>query len=438
MTRSMSRNQAFFETAEKVMPFGVTSNFRYWGEGENIGVARAEGTYFWDFDENKYIDYQLGFGPIILGHSHPAVVERVQEAIKHGLVFALSHELEVKAAQRVIGLCPGIEKVRFANSGTEATMHALRIARSHTARDKVIKFEGQYHGMYDYMLFSTAGARVSAMGHRRSPIPVVASSGIPKSIHELVICLPYNDHETLERTVKQTWGDLAAIIVEPIMGNKGGTMPQPGWLELIRSLCDEYGIVMIMDEVKTGFRIAPGGAHEYFGVHGDLATYAKAMGNGFPIAAIGGTDKVMASVGPGRTAQGGTYCGNVVGTSAADATMEILAQGEALKTVDARGEALMEGITKILTEADLEHHIMGPPSMFGIAFSKEAPIDARTWEGANNDLYAEIMTELIERGALPCPDAGEPWFLCAALSEEDVAETLNAFEDSVKVVKDRM
>jgi glutamate-1-semialdehyde 2,1-aminomutase len=438
MPRETSRNDAFFETASKVMPFGVSSNFRYWGEGENIGVARAEGTYFWDFDENKYIDYQLGFGPVILGHSHPPVVERVQEAIKHGLVFALSHELEVKVAQRVIDMCPGIDKVRFANSGTEATMHALRIARAHTARDKVIKFEGQYHGMYDYMLFSTAGARVRNMGHYRSPIPVVASSGIPKSIHELVICLPYNDHETLERTVKQTWGDVAAIIVEPIMGNKGGTMPEPGWLELIRSLCDEYGIVMIMDEVKTGFRIAPGGAHEYFGIHGDLATYAKAMGNGFPIAAIGGSDEVMASVGPGRAAQGGTYCGNVVGTSAADATMEILAQGEALKTVDVRGEALIEGITKILSEADLEHHIMGPPSMFGIAFSKEAPIDARTWEGANNDLYAEIMTELIERGALPCPDAGEPWFLCAALSEEDVAETLNAFEDSVKAVKERM
>jgi glutamate-1-semialdehyde 2,1-aminomutase len=362
----------------------------------------------------------------------------VQEAIKHGIVFALSHEYEVKAAQRVIDMCPGIDKVRFANSGTEATMHALRIARAHTAREKVVKFEGQYHGMYDYMLFTTAGARVRSMGHRRSPIPVVASSGIPKSIHELVLCLPYNDHETLERTVKQNWGDLAAIIVEPIMGNKGGTMPQPGWLELIRSLCDEYGIVMIMDEVKTGFRIAPGGAHEYFGVHGDLATYAKAMGNGFPVAAIGGSNEVMASVGPGRTAQGGTYCGNVVGTSAAVATLDILAQGEALKTIDARGEALMTGITKILDEAGLEHHMIGPPSMFGIAFSEKEPIDARTWEQANNDLYAEIMNELIERGALPCPDAGEPWFLCAALTEKDVDDTLNAFEDSVKVVKERL
>ena len=183
MTRETSRNDAFFETAAKVMPFGVSSNFRYWGEGENIGVARAEGTYFWDFDENKYIDYQLGFGPVILGHSHPPVVERVQEAIKHGLVFALSHEYEVKVAQRVIDMCPGIDKVRFANSGTEATMHALRIARAHTARDKVIKFEGQYHGMYDYMLFSTAGARVRATtpSVRRPGMGIQNGFIVPKS-----------------------------------------------------------------------------------------------------------------------------------------------------------------------------------------------------------------------------------------------------------------
>jgi glutamate-1-semialdehyde 2,1-aminomutase len=435
MAYTMERTTAFFERADQVLPFGVSSNFRYWGEGENIGVARAEGTYFWDFDGNRYIDYRLGFGPVILGHGHPVVVERVAEAIKSGTIFALTHELEVKVAERIVALCPGVDKVRYANSGTEATMHALRFARSHTGREKILKFEGQYHGMHDYMLFSTASSPPTALGHRRSPIPAPTSSGIPKAIHDLVLSLPYNDFETLERTVKQSWGDVAAIIVEPIMGNLAGIMPQPGWLELIRKLCDEYGIVMIMDEVKTGFRVAPGGAHEYFGVYGDLVTYAKAIGNGFPIAAIGGKAEVMDSVGPGRTAHGGTYCGNVVGTAAADATLEIIAQGDALKTVDARGKALMEGIGEILTDAGFAHHILGPPSMFGITFGEQEPTDFRSWLKLDHDLYTAIMTALLRKGAMPDPDGGEPWFLCAALTEKDVEDTLNYFAEAVQEVK---
>jgi len=432
MTRSTEKTAAFFERARRVLPFGVSSNFRYWGEGEDIGVARAEGAYFWDFDDNRYIDYRLGFGPVILGHGHRAIVDRVSEAIRRGTVYAFTHELEVKVAERIGAMCPGVEMVRYANSGSEATMHSLRIARSHTGREKVIKFEGQYHGMHDYLLFSTASSPVPAMGHRRSPIPAPTSSGIPKAIHHLVITLPYNDFEMLERTVRQAWGDVAAIIVEPILGNLGGIMPQPGWLAHIRALCDEYGIVMIMDEVKTGFRIAPGGAQEFFGVQADLVTYAKAMGNGFPIAAIGGKREVMGSVGPGRTAHGGTYCGNAVGTAAADATLAILAQGQALKTVEARGQALQAGLSRILTGAGIPHHVLGVPAMFGIALCEEEPTDYRTWARSNSALYEEIMIGLVHNGAVPDPDGREPWFLCAALSERDVADTLTYFEDAVK------
>jgi glutamate-1-semialdehyde 2,1-aminomutase len=314
-------------------------------------------------------------------------------------------------------------------------MHALRIARSHTGREKIIKFEGQYHGMYDYMLFSTASSPVSAMGHRRSPIPAPTSSGIPKAIHGLVISLPYNDFEVLEDTVKQAWGDVAAIIVEPIMGNMASIMPQPGWLEHIRRLCDEYGIVMIMDEVKTGFRIAPGGAQEVFGVLADLVTYAKAMGNGFPVAAIGGRKEIMDSVGPGRTAHGGSYCGNVVGTAAADATLEIIAQGEALKTLEARGEVLMKGIGRILTDAGLPHHLLGVPAMFGIVFCEQEPTDYRSYAQTDEEMYERIMMGLVHRGAVPDPDGREPWFLCAALSGGDAEETLDYFNDAVKVAK---
>jgi glutamate-1-semialdehyde 2,1-aminomutase len=435
MARNTGKTDAFFERARKVMPFGVTSNFRWWGEGQNVAIARAKGAYIWDMDGRRYIDYRLGFGPVILGHGHPTVGEQVAEAIESGTVFALTHELEVRVAERIVQMCPGVDKVRFANSGSEATMHALRIARSHTGREKIIKFEGQYHGMHDYVLFSTVSSPPSAMGNPRSPIPVPTSSGIPRAIHDLVIVLPFNDFETLERTVRQTWSDVAAIIVEPIIGNVGGLMPQPGWLEHIRGLCDEYGIVMIMDEVKTGFRVAPGGAQELFGVFGDLVTYAKAMGNGFPIAAIGGTKEVMASVGPGRTSHGGTYCGNVVGTCAADATLEIIAHGQALQTIEKRGQTLMEGMRSILTDAGIAHHILGVPSMFGLAFADQEPTDFRTWSAGDHGLYTSIMMALIRRGAMPDPDAGEPWFLCAALSEADVEDTLNSFEEAVKEVK---
>jgi glutamate-1-semialdehyde 2,1-aminomutase len=239
----------------------------------------------------------------------------------------------------------------------------------------------------------------------------------------------------LDRTVRQAWGDVAAIIVEPILGNLGGIMPQPGWLEQIRTLCDQYGIVMIMDEVKTGFRIAPGGAQEYFGVQADLTTYAKAMGNGFPIAVIAGRKEVMASVGPGRTAHGGTYCGNAVGTAAADATLEIMAEGQALKTVEVRGKALIKGIQSILSEADIPHRILGVPAMFGIALCEEEPVDYRTWSRSDSALYERIMMALIHNGAAPDPDGREPWFLCAALSEQDVEDTLSYLQDAVKKAK---
>jgi glutamate-1-semialdehyde 2,1-aminomutase len=431
----MEKNNAFQKRAEAVMPFGVTSNFRYSGEDRNIGVARAQGTYFWDFDDNRYIDYRLGYGPVILGHGHPTVANRVAEAISSGTVFALTHELEVKVAERLVAMCPSVDMVRYANSGTEATMHALRIARTHTGRNKIVKFEGQYHGMYDYMLFSTPSSPASAMGYSRSPVPVATSSGIPKGIQDLVLPLPYNDLETLDRTVRQGWGDIAAIIVEPIMGNLGGIMPKTGWLELIRELCDEYGIVMIVDEVKTGFRVAPGGAQELFGIHGDLSTFAKAMGNGYPIAAIGGKKDVMASVGPGRAAHGGTYCGNTVGTAAADATLEIIAEVGVLDTVKARGETLMTGIHGILTDQDIPHHMLGVPEMFGFSFGEKEPVDYRSWQLIDEEMYTEIMTGLVRRGAMPEPDGAEPWFLCAALSEQDVADTLTWFEESVREAK---
>lgn len=437
MPLNRTRSIEYHQRASKVIPYGVNSNFRYWGEDETPVFVRGEKGYVFDVDENRYIDYRLGFGPVILGHGYAPVVERVAQAIKGGSVYAATHPLEIKVAERIVKMT-GVDKVRFANSGTEATMHALRIARGYTNRDVIIKFEGQYHGMHDYVLWSTATAHPRRLGSRRSPINVAMSSGIPHRIGELIINLPYNDFEMLERTVKGRWGEIAAIIVEPVLGNNASVMPQEGWLQHIRKLCDEYGIVMIMDEVKTGFRIANGGAQEYFGVKADLVTYAKAIANGFPLAAIGGSNDVMAVVGPGSVSHGGTYTGNVPGTAAADATLEILDTQDILGSIAERGTRLMKGIDRILTEAGMVHVMLGPPQMFGLLFGLEtAPRDFRECMTSDAELYEEIMTALIERGAMPEADFREPWFMCYEHSDADIDETLNKFEDSVKEVKSR-
>ncbi len=434
MSLNTQKTQALFERARQVMPWGVSSNFRYWGD-ETPVITRGEGAYIWDADGNRYIDYRLAFGPIILGHADRRVNERVAQAMANGTLFAHTHPLEIEVAERMIRLCPGVEKVRFANSGTEATMHALRLARAHTGREKFVKFEGAYHGFHDYVLFSTAMSPLGALGSRRSPISSPNTSGIPAVVRDLCLNVIYNDGEGLERVVKAKWGDIAAIIVEPVAGNIGAVMPEQGFLELIRRLCDEYGIVMIMDEVKTGFRIAKGGATEYFGVKGDLMTYAKSLANGYPLAAIGGSNAVMSTIEPGRVAQGGTYCGNGVGTAAAAATLEILETTDALAQINRRGQRLMQGIGEVLTEAGIEHSLHGLPGMFSFFLDPKEPIrDYRGVLAADLERGERLAMAMRERGVEYEPDAREPWFLSAAHSDQDVDDTLNALNDAVKAV----
>ncbi len=432
---NLTKTHELYQRAAAVIPHGVNSNFRYWGPEETRVITRGAGAYIWDADGNRYIDYRLGFGPIILGHGYPAVVERVGEAITEGTLFAWTTPWEIEVAERIVRMCK-VDKVRLTNTGAEATMHALRIARAYTNREKFLKFEGQYHGMVDYFLFSTASSELNQLGSRRSPLNAQLSSGIPKGISQYVINLPYNDFELLEKTVKARWGDLAAIYVEPVMGNAAGIMPRPGWLEKIRELCDEYGMVMVMDEVKTGFRIAKGGAQEYFGVQADLVTYAKAMGNGFPIAAIAGKEEVMMTIDPGHVAHGGTYSGNVAGAAAAIATLDLLETQPILETINRRGKMLMSGLDEILSDADITHVVLGLPPMFGIILgTDEEPGDFRGYLGGDAALYEKIVMELIARGAQPDADGREPWFMCYSHSEQDVADTLTMFEDAVRAVK---
>jgi len=429
------KTKALFQKASQYIPYGVNSNFRYWGEEDTMVISRGEGTYIWDADGKRYIDYRLAFGPIILGHSYPPVVKAVQEAIQHGTLFAWTTPLEIDVAERICRMT-GVDKVRLTNTGTEATMHALRIARAHTGREKFIKFEGLYHGMNDYFMFSTASANMGMLGSPRSPIAAAVTSGIPRGIADYVIMLPFNDFERLEETVDAKWGDIAAIFIEPILGNSAGIMPRPGYLEKIRELCDRYGIVMVFDEVKTGFRVANGGAQEYFGIKADLVTYAKALGNGFPIAAIAGKEKVMMTVHPGSVAHGGTYSGNVAGTAAAVATLEILETQPIIATINQRGRKLMDGLSEVLTEAGIPHVVTGVPSMFSMFLgSDQEPHDFRDYLQGDGELYEKIAMNLIQHGAMPDSDGREPWFLCYSLSDQDVDDTLNMFNDAVKEAK---
>jgi glutamate-1-semialdehyde 2,1-aminomutase len=427
-----ARQVEAWKRACEVAPLGVQSNFRYWGDESTPYIARGKGSHIWDLDGNEYIDFRGGFGPVILGHGHEEVCDAVNEAVRDGTAFAMSTLREVRVAEQIVRLCPPVEMVRFCNSGTEATMHAIRLARGWTGREKVIKFEGHYHGVHDYVLWSTAGSNPAALGYRYDPIPFQSSSGIPHGMRDLIITLPFNDEEILEEAIDRQGHNVAAIIVEAVMGNSASIVARPEWLDFVRKICDENGIVFILDEVKTGFRIAPGGAAEYYGIQPDLATYAKALGNGFPVAAFGGKREIMEAIGPGRITHAGTYNGNAVATAAAEKVLELLADGSVLRHVGVQGKKLSDGISEILTRFDLPHEVAGPPQMWGLLLGDKPVREFRDYFHTRRQLYLRIAMGLIERGVMPEPDAREPWFMMYSHTDEDIAYVLQAFEDSVK------
>jgi glutamate-1-semialdehyde 2,1-aminomutase len=428
-----AQSEALQRRAQKVIPLGVNSNFRYWGEGVTPYVDKAQGGYLWDVDGNRYIDYRLAFGPIILGHAYPEVDAKVIEELGKGSLYAMTGELEVELAEKIVALCPGVEMVRLACSGTEATMHALRVARAYTGREKIVKFEGAYHGFQDYTLFSTY-APAEVYGSRNSPVPIPSSSGIPRPLNELVITLPFNDFDVLERTLRRVGHEVAAVITEPGLGNCAAIEPLPGFLEFLRAKCDEYGIVMILDEVKTGFRIARGGAQEYFGIKPDLATYAKALANGYPLAAFGGKAEIMGIIGHG-VAQGGTFNNNKPGVAAAWATLDLIQKQPILETIARRGRRLMDGLRDIFADNSIPACVQGYPAMFSFSIGAEKPTDQRTWSESDRQYYLRLVEAAIERGVMPDHDPREPWFLCYAHSDEDIDETLNVMAEVVKEVR---
>ncbi len=433
MSTRFQKSVELYRRARSLLPKGVSSNTRFWGEERTLYVEKAKGAYVWDVDGNQYIDYRLGFGPIILGYAYEEVDAAVLRGIYNGVGAGLTSELEVRVAGRIVAMCPVVEAVRFVNSGTEAAMHAIRVARAYTGRDKILKFEGGYHGGHDQVLFSTY-APPEAYGNARSPISIPSSSGIPRAMQSLVVTVPFNDCDAVERALSSFGREIAAIITEPMLGNYGSVEPQPGFLQFLRAKCDEHSILLIFDEVKTGFRVARGGAQELHRVRADLVTYAKAMGNGYPVAAYGGRREIMELVGNG-VSQGGTFAGNAIGVAAANATLSILQSEPVLESIARNGAQLQQGIKTIFEHAGVPVQISGYPAIFGVSISDHKPIDARDWAQTDRAYYRRLAAALLDRGVLIDPDPREPWCLCCSHSRNDIEKTLSAIEESVRNIK---
>ena len=424
-----TRQDELYKRALRRLPGGTDSNFRAWGD-DTIYVDRGKGGLVWDIDGNEFVDLRMGYGPAILGHADPRVDDYVNERMRLGVSFSLTSEDEVRAVELLCDLT-FCEMARLTVSGTEATMHAIRVARGYTRRDKIVKFEGQYHGVHDYALISVLPNDVGELGDRDNPVRLAWGRGIPQAVSETVIPVPYNDLATLRRFFEREGEQIAAVIIEPVLGNAQGIMPREGFLAGVRAITQEFGAVLIFDEVKTGFRLARGGAAEFFGIKPDLATYAKAMGNGYPAAAFGGSAEVM-SVLPNDVSHGGTYAGNRVAASAATKVLEIIRDTDALETVRQNGLSVQTGLAKVIERKGLPYVFTGVPHMFGIMFTDKLPDDYRGWADTDHELYDAVAVGMMARGAMPEPDSREPWFMCEAHRDGDLIDrVVTAFEGSL-------
>jgi glutamate-1-semialdehyde 2,1-aminomutase len=436
MTRTLTRSNRHFQKAVKKLPLGVSSNFRYWGPDKTIYAERGRGSRIWDIDGNQYIDYRLGYGPSILGYADPRVDRAAREGIEVGGVFALSTEREYEVAKRISKMVPAAELVRFSNSGTEAVMAALRLAKAYNGKDSHIIVEGGYHGVFDAVLWYVEMEDWDpSMGNP----PVEADSyGVPVMMKKLAYFTPLNDANYLEDVLKKHHDSIGAFLIEPMMGNCCSITATREYVQAARELCAKYDVIMIVDEVKTGFRVARGGVQELMGIRADLCTFAKAVGNGYPISVVAGREDIMRQVGDG-VVHGGTYTCHSVALAAAEKTLEILDETDALETVAAYGTALQDGMGKILDARGIPHSFVGHPSMGGLFFNDTPPSNYRDWLDSDYSFYDTMAPELHELGVLCEPDSREPWFICEAHAKDDsLAQTLTAFECAVDTTIEKL
>jgi len=408
--------EALLHEAQNHLPLGVADTYRYWGEKNTVFVKSMKGGSITDSDGKEFVDFRLAYGPIILGYRDTRVDQAVINCItKRGTISGFNTDLEAEVVTLVKGLCPNIEKMRFANSGTEAVIGAVRTARGFTGRNKIIVVEGGFHGLYDEMMWKSD---VDSWDNEKQAAPEIIpfGAGIPESTREHQEIIPLNDFDALDEVFNRVGDDIAAIVIEPIMGNCGSIASTQEYMQKLRDICDDNGSLLIMDEVKTGFRVAKGGVQELYGIKADLTTYAKAIGNGYPVAAFGGRADVMNKIkfGADGVTHGGTYTANLLSLSAAKATLTVLSETDALATVDKAGAAIQAVLARVFTKFGIEHKFAGPNSMFGVHFGLEVPLNYRDWKKTNSDLYTVFAHNLIKNGVMLEPDSREPWFICEA------------------------
>ena len=417
----MTRSEELFERAKGVIPGGVSSPVRAFKAvgGSPLFVARAEGSRFWDADGRPFIDYVGSWGPMILGHAHPAVVEAVREAARHGTSYGAPCALEVELAERVVRAVPSVEKVRFVSSGTEATMSALRVARGFTGRRKILKFDGCYHGHADSLLVS-AGSGVATLGIPGSP-------GVPEGTVADTLVAPFNDVAAVEAVVAAHGKDLAAVIVEPVCGNMGTVAPRPGYLEALREISRKNGTILVFDEVMTGFRLALGGAQQLYGIAPDLTCLGKILGGGLPAAAYGGRADLMATVAPeGPVYQAGTLSGNPLAMAAGAALLDLLARPGTYEALEARSARLEEGLRRGARDAGAAVTVNRVGSMITVFFCAGPVTDYATAKTSDTTRFARFFHAMLERGVYLPPAQFEAAFVSLAHGEAEIDATVAA------------
>jgi glutamate-1-semialdehyde 2,1-aminomutase len=433
-----TRSNELFSVAAHVLPGGVGSTAR----SVQVGwtpyppfIERGEASWIWDVDGNGYVDYLLGLGPMLLGHRHPIVTEAVVTAVRElGTMFGLPYELERAAAEKVVAAVPGIDMVRFSNSGSEAAATATRLARAFTGRPLVVRFEGMYHGWIDTLYWSNH-PDVERAGPADRPTPLAAGPGVPPALADSIVVLPWNDVESIESFMRERGDDVAAVITEPVMLNTGCILPEPGYLETLRALADQFGALLIFDEVITGFRFARGGAQEHFGVRPDLTVLAKGLGGGFPVAAIGGAERVMSMIAEGRYSQSGTYNSNTVAAAAVCAAMDVFEEPGIYQRQVGLGTRLMDGIRELATDRDVPVQVVGLGTVFQVWFSAEPIRNYRDAVRCSSEAtFRRWWEEMFVRDVLFHPNHFENLFLSMVHTDDDVDRTLDAAAEAIDAI----
>lgn len=429
MPVNLPNGQRLLERARRVLPGGVSSNVKMEERPHPLFFVRAEGSRLFDCDGNSYIDYACGYGPVVLGHAHPAVVAALQRAAANGFVYGGQHEGEVLLAERLVSVVPCIEMVRYNSTGSEAVAAAVRLARAFTGRSKIVRFAGHYHGWLDEQLVSTHPAPDEDDGAHRESVGQVPCAA------DHVIVAPWNDTVALERLFDAHAHEVAGVLMEPIMCNNGVIPPAEGYLERARALCAQHGVVLIFDEVITGFRVHLGGAQALLGVVPDLAVFGKAMANGFPLSCVAGRRDIMEMIASGGVVHAGTFNGNPLGIAAALATLDELARddGAAYRKLTTTGQRLMQGIREVATTKGIPVLLQGPGPVFYMWFTDAASIaDYRSSARVSRESYHKFSAALLACGVRVIP--GGRWYMTCSHTEEDVDRTLEAVGAALEAV----